>query len=51
MNAETFPLPPMHQNGHLNNDDTYLIFWSSGTTGQPKGIQESIGNFRQFFTS
>ena len=36
------PQPPLLQNGQLQEDDTVLIFWSSGTTGLPKGIQHTF---------
>ena len=34
------------QNGKLKDEETVLIYWSSGTTGDPKGIQYSLENFR-----
>ena len=45
-NAEKLPQPPIMQNGKLKDEETVLIYWSSGTTGDPKGIQYSLENFR-----
>ena len=45
-NAEKLPQPPLMQNGKLKDEETVLIYWSSGTTGDPKGIQYSLENFR-----
>ena len=36
-NAEKLPQPPLLQDGIPKDDETYVIFWSSGTTGLPKG--------------
>ena len=38
LNAEKLIQPPLLQEGPPKDDDTLVIFWSSGTTGQPKGI-------------
>ena len=35
--AETLPQPPLLQDGETKDSDTFAIFWSSGTTGRPKG--------------
>ena len=34
-------LPPVPAQAPNNDDDTWAIFWSSGTTGHPKGIQHT----------
>ena len=44
--AEKLPQPPLLQDGIPKDDETHVIFWSSGTTGLPKGIQHSNHNFR-----
>merc|ERR1712004_329347 len=38
---------PKLQNGPLQDDETFVIFWSSGTTGVPKGIQHCVKYFRK----
>ena len=45
-NAESMPQPPLLQSGKMKDEETVLIYWSSGTTGDPKGIQYSLENFR-----
>ena len=45
-NAEKLPQPPLLQDGTPKDDETHIIFWSSGTTGLPKGIQHPNRNFR-----
>ena len=39
--------PPKLQNGKLDDNETFVIFWSSGTTGIPKGIQHCVKYFRK----
>ena len=36
LDAEKLIQPPVLQGGPPKDDDTAIIFWSSGTTGQPK---------------
>ena len=40
------PVPKL-QNGPLQDDEIFVIFWSSGTTGVPKGIQHCVKYFRK----
>ena len=49
--AENEPQPPLLQNGQLQDEDTVLIFWSSGTTGLPKGIQHTFKAFKYMISS
>ena len=42
-----FENPPKLQNGKLDDNETFVIFWSSGTTGIPKGIQHCVRYFRK----
>ena len=44
--AEKLEQPPLLQNGPLDDDETVVIFWSSGTTGNPKGIQHTVRTMR-----
>ena len=36
LDAEKLTQPPVLQGGPPKDEDTAIIFWSSGTTGQPK---------------
>ena len=36
LDAEKLSQPPVLQGGPPKDEDTVVIFWSSGTTGQPK---------------
>ena len=38
-------------NSCLNDEDVCIIFWSSGTTGMPKGIQHTVKYMRKVFRS
>jgi len=49
--AENKPQPPLLQNGQTQDEDTVLIFWSSGTTGLPKGIQHTFKTFNYMISS
>ena len=47
-NSENYPSPASLQNGPLRDDETAIIFWSSGTTGIPKGIQHSVKYMKRY---
>ena len=37
-----YKIIPNMQDGPMEDDETAIIFWSSGTTGIPKGIQHTV---------
>ena len=40
---------PSLQDGPMADNDTAIIFWSSGTTGIPKGIEHTVRYIKKMF--